>query len=113
MSEQIFPEELLQRVHVLPPQQAAQAAAMYLSAQAEDLVAEERLIDASYLDGLTACCNAFEQALFFAEHGSTAQPALQRSPLTEFERELVLAFYREIAVFAREAVRDGHDVRQR
>ncbi|MDP9312130.1 MAG: hypothetical protein M3R24_14805 [Chloroflexota bacterium] len=109
----IFPENLLNRLGQLSPDAAAQEAALHLSALCEELVADERLIDAAYFDGLTACCHAFERAIFFAEAGPVAQDEANRAVLHAFEQELLLSFYREIAALAREAGRDGHNVRHR
>jgi protein gp37 len=113
MLENVFPKQLLHRLEQLSPDEAAQEAAMHLSALAEELVVHERLIDAAYLDGLTACCNAFERALFFAEQGASSQEVGGSAAIRAFERELLGSFYREIATLAREAVWDGHNVRER
>ncbi len=113
MLEDPFPDELLDRLSKRSPEEATQEAAMHLSALADELVREERLIDASYLDGLTGCCNAFATAVFFAEQAPAVSSEVERFAISAFERDLLMSFYREIAALAREAVRDGHDVRQR
>lgn len=113
MLDNPFPDELLSRLSQRVPDSAAQEAAMHLSGLAEELVTEERLIDASYLDGLTACCHAFERALFFAEQAPGLDGQAARATLNAFERDLLSSFYQEIATLAREAVRDGHNVRER
>ncbi len=113
MLDNPFPDELLSRLGQRAPDSAAQEAAMHLSALAEELVTEERLIDASYLDGLTACCHAFERALFFAEQAPARQDQTTHIAMRAFEADLLSSFYREIAVLAREAVCDGHNVRER
>ncbi len=113
MLEDPFPDELLDRLGKRSPDEATQEAAMHLSALADELVREERLIDASYVDGLTGCCNAFSTAVFFAEQAPGMSGEVDRSSIRAFERDLLMSFYREIAGLAREAARDGHDVRQR
>ncbi len=113
MLDNPFPDELLNRLAQRSPDEATQEAAMHLSALADELVREERLIDASYLDGLTGCCNAFATAIFFAEQAPAMAGEAGRSTISAFERDLLTSFYREIAALTREAIRDGHDVRQR